>query len=49
MQLDVTQQADAAVALDDLDVFMKWARQVIAIHAVGIPAQRRARRESVTT
>ncbi|MFB4273582.1 hypothetical protein [Nonomuraea sp. GTA35] len=49
VQLDVTQQADARVALDDLDVFMKWARQVTAIRAVGVPAQRRARRESVTT
>ncbi|WP_146104218.1 hypothetical protein [Nonomuraea solani] len=40
VQLDVTQQADAAVTLDDLDVFMKWARQVTAIRAVGVPAQR---------
>ncbi|MFI7642323.1 hypothetical protein [Nonomuraea sp. NPDC049400] len=48
VQLDVTQQADAAVALDELDVFMKWARQVTAIRAVGVPAQRRAQCETAT-
>ncbi|MBN6056653.1 hypothetical protein JYK22_32295, partial [Nonomuraea sp. RK-328] len=46
VQLNVTQQADAAVALDNLDVFMKWARQVTAIRAVGVPAQRQAPRQA---
>ncbi|WP_424533589.1 hypothetical protein ACOZ38_24965 [Sphaerisporangium viridialbum] len=46
--LDMAQQADVAVALDDLDVFLKWARQVSAIPAVSVPAPRRAPRETVS-
>ncbi|MFC5828669.1 hypothetical protein [Nonomuraea insulae] len=49
VRLDVAQQADAAVALDDLDVFMTWARQATSIRPVAVPAQRRAPRKTVTT
>ncbi|WP_067137102.1 hypothetical protein [Microtetraspora malaysiensis] len=49
VRLDVAQQADAAVALDDLDVFMTWARQATSIRPVVVPAQRRAPRKTVTT
>ncbi|MEU7742993.1 hypothetical protein [Nonomuraea sp. NPDC049158] len=49
VRLDVTQRADAAVALDDLDVFMTWARQAASIRPVAVPAQRRAPRKTVTT
>ncbi|GAA1614041.1 hypothetical protein GCM10009733_007730 [Nonomuraea maheshkhaliensis] len=48
VRLDVAQQADAAVALDDLDVFMTWARQATSIRPVAVPAQRRAPRKTVT-
>lgn len=48
--LDSTQQADAAVALDDLDVFMTWARQVSAVRPVAAGASaRRSRRQTVGT
>ncbi|MEU6730203.1 hypothetical protein ABZ917_41410 [Nonomuraea wenchangensis] len=49
VRLDVAEQADAAVALDDLDVFMTWARQTTSIRPVAVPAQRRALRKAVTT
>lgn len=41
---EAAQQADAAVALDDLDVFVKWARQVSAVRPVAVPTPRRASR-----
>lgn len=46
--LDAAQQAEAAVALDQLHVFLTLARQVSAVPAVGFPAPRRAPRESVS-
>ncbi|MEU6721922.1 hypothetical protein ABZ897_61705 [Nonomuraea sp. NPDC046802] len=49
VRLDVAQQADAAVALGDLDIFMTWARQATSIRPVAVPAQRRAPRKTVTT
>ncbi|GAA0968720.1 hypothetical protein GCM10009555_014570 [Acrocarpospora macrocephala] len=45
VQLDLAQQANASVALDDLDVFTKRVRQIAAIRTVSVPAQRRAPRQ----
>lgn len=49
VNLDTAQQADAAVALDDLDVFMAWARQVSAVRPVATAASRRSPRQTVST
>ena len=50
VKLDTAQQADAAVALDDLDVFMTWARQVSAVRpTAATAASRRTRRKTVST
>ncbi|MEV4805004.1 hypothetical protein AB0K18_33815 [Nonomuraea sp. NPDC049421] len=48
VQLDLAQQANASVALDDLDVFTKRVRQIAGIHTVSVPAQRRAPRQKAT-
>ncbi|MER6574699.1 hypothetical protein [Nonomuraea sp. NPDC001023] len=45
VQLDLAQQANASVALDDLDVFTTRIRHIAAIRTVSVPAQRRAPRQ----
>jgi hypothetical protein len=47
--LDTAQQADIAVALGDLDVFMAWARQVSAVRPVARAGTGRRQHKTVTT